>query len=481
MKISFSFRLMLVYFLIIGGLAWFIVHKAFDILDTSVSQAAEGVMVDSANLIAELVSQDIEDGEINLERIRFLIPAYLERNINAQIYSVLKQKPDMQIYITDDKGTVLFDSAGRVGGEDFSQWRDVWLTLQGLYGARSSPTDPGQIIATTEDKTMYVAAPIMHGNKIIGVVSLYTEVKNLDPFVLLANRNITNYALIVLAISLLFGWLLTWLLSRSIRKLVTYADAIGAGKKIPPPKLREHEFKRLANAMDHMREELENKEYVENYIHTMAHELKSPLTSIRGATELLQEGMDPERQQKFLGNIQDSTQRMTKLVERLLALASVEKRRELENVETFLLKPAIEKLLSERKQKTNEKNIQFKNAIPNKLEVTGEKLLLEQALANLLDNAIDFTGQGGEIKINASNQNGQHKITVTDNGPGIPDYAKEKIFDRFFSLPRPDSQKRSTGLGLSFVREVMALHQGKIMLKNYSVNGAEAVLIWPNR
>ena len=479
MKFGFSFRLMLVYFLIIGGLAWFIVHKAFDILDTSVSQAAEGVMVDSANLVAELVSQDIEDGKINLDRIRFLIPAYLERNINAQIYSVLKQKPDMQIYITDDQGTVLFDSAGRVGGEDFSQWRDVWLTLQGLYGARSSPTNPEQIIATTEDKTMYVAAPIIHNNKIIGVVSLYTEVKNLDPFVLLANRNITQYAFIVLAISLLFGWLLTWLFSRSIHKLVAYADAIGSGEKIPPPKLREPEFKRLANAMDGMREELENKEYVENYIHTMAHELKSPLTSIRGATELLQEDMEPAQQIKFLGNIQDSTQRMTQLVERLLALASVEKRHKLENVETFLLKPAIKKILAERKQKIQSKNIQIKNATPDKLKVTGEKLLLEQAIANLLDNAIDFTGQGGEIEVTATNENGQYKITVTDNGPGIPDYAKEKVFDRFFSLPRPDSQKRSTGLGLSFVHEVMILHHGDVSLKNILSKGVTAKLEWP--
>ena len=471
---------MLAYFFIIGVLAWFIVHKAFDILDTSVSQAAEGVMVDSANLIAELVSQDSLDGKINLDRVRTLVSAYLQRKINAQIFSVLKQKPDMQIYITDEKGRVLFDSTGQFAGEDFSNWRDVWLTLNGLYGARSSPTDPNQAIATTEDKSIYVAAPVVVDKKIIGVVSLSKEVKNLDPFVLLASRQITTYALIVLTISILFGWLITWLLAGSIRKLVAYADDLGAGVKTQPPKLREHELKQLANAMDDMREELENKKFVENYIHSMAHELKSPLTSIQGATELLQEEMDPARQKKFLSNIHDSTQRMTQLVERLLALASVEKRRELENVETFLLKPPVDHLVGLRQRRIEEKVIEVKNNIQSDLQVSGEKLLIEQAIANLLDNAIDFAGRQGEVGIDATSVRDQYQITITDNGPGIPDYASEKIFDRFFSLPRPDSLKRSTGLGLSFVKEVMALHQGQVRLINPDGGGVTAYLIWPH-
>ena len=471
---------MLAYFLIIGVLAWFIVHKAFDILDTSVSQAAEGVMVDSANLIAELVSQDVTDGKINLDRIRILIPAYLQRKINAKIYSVLKQQPAMQIYITDEEGRVLFDSTGKSTGEDFSNWRDVWLTLHGQYGARSSPTDPNMAIATTEDKSMYVAAPILFDREIIGVVSLSNEVKNLDPFVLHASRQITTYALIVLAISILFGWLITWLLAGSIRKLVAYADDLGAGMKTQPPKLREREFKQLASAMDDMREELENKKFVENYIHSMAHELKSPLTGIRGATELLQEEMNPTRQIKFLGNIQESTQRMTQLVERLLALASVEKRRELENIETFLLKPPVDHLISEHQHKIEEKEININNKIKPDFPVIGEKLLIEQAIANLLDNAIDFVAKQGEISIDAANEKDHFRMSITDNGPGIPDYAFEKIFDRFFSLPRPDSLKRSTGLGLSFVKEVMTLHQGKVTLITPNGGGVTAFLIWPH-
>jgi two-component system sensor histidine kinase CreC len=479
MRIGFSFRLLLAYFLIIGGLAWFIVHKAFDILDNSVSQAAEGIMVDSANLVAELVSQEIEDGKINLERIRFLIPAYLERNVNAQIYTVLKQKPDMQLYITDAHGTVLFDSMGRVGGEDYSQWRDVWLTLQGLYGARSSPSDPNQAIATTSDKTMYVAAPIRDAGKIVGVVSLYTEVKNLDPFVLLASSQITTYAIIVLAISVLFGWAITWLFSRSIHRLMRYADDLAEGRKVAAPKLREHELRQLADAMDHMREELENKEYVEQYIHTMAHELKSPLTSIRGAAELLQGDLSPQGREKFLNNIHESTERMTRLVERLLALASVEKRRRLENIESFSIVETINRLLNEREVAIENKQVTLEQSIPESLVFRGEKLLIEQAVANLLDNALDFAGQGGRVVITADLQDDQQILSVEDNGPGIPDFAREKIFDRFYSLPRPENQKRSTGLGLSFVREVMTLHQGQVYLRQAEQGGVVATLRWP--
>lgn len=479
MRIGFSFRLLLVYFLIIGGLAWFIVHKAFDILDNSVRQAAEGIMVDSANLVAELVSQDVEDGHINLDRIRFLIPAYLDRDVNAQIFTVLKQRPDMQLYITDDQGTVLFDSAGRYGGEDFSKWRDVWLTLQGLYGARSSPTDPGEPISTSQDKTMYVAAPIFDQGRIIGVVSLYTEVKNLDPFILLASGQITTYALIVLLISVLFGWILTWLFSRSIHRLVRYANELASGDKVKPPKLREYELRHLADAMDHMREELENKAYVEEYIHSMAHELKSPLTSIRAAAELLQGDLDPAGRDKFLANIEDSAQRMTRLVERLLALAGVEQRRELERVETFPAAATLEKILLEKQPLADTRQLRLSLEVQQGLQLAGDKLLLEQAVTNLLDNALDFTGEGGRITLSAACADGMQTVTVVDNGPGIPEYARAKIFDRFYSLPRPGNRQRSSGLGLSFVREVMALHQGTVTLDNLPEGGVAARLEWP--
>ena len=477
---GFSFRIALLYFLIIGGVFWFILHKALDTLDASVRQAAEGVMVDSANFVAELLSQQAGDGKLNVETLEALIPAYLERRLDARIWSVTKKHPDMQVYVTDDKGIVLFDSTGRHVGEDFSQWRDVLLTLRGFYGARSSPVNASEKIPGPESRAMYVAAPIRHGGQIIGVVTLVKEIRFLDPFVIAGRYQILTYAAVVLVISLLFGGLMTWWLSRSVRKLVAYADQLGAGRKAEPPKLQERELMHLTRAMERMREEIEGKAYVENYIHTLAHEMKSPLTGIQGATELLNEDMPPHQRQRFLRNIQDSTQRMTRLVERLLALASVEKRQRLEQVEDVDFAAMLQRLIAERRSTLDDRALRIDVEAESGLQLSGEPLLLEQAVANLLDNAIDFSPEGGWIGVGATVKKGGHEIRVVDQGPGIPDFARPKLFERFFSLPRPGTRKRSTGLGLSFVKEVMELHQGSIDLDNGSDGGARAVLRWPD-
>lgn len=93
----------------------------------------------------------------------------------------------------------------------------------------------------------------------------------------------------------------------------------------------------------------------------------------------------------------------------------------------------------------------------------------------MLDNAIDFTPQGGAIELAAREVHGQIQLLVTDSGNGIPDYALERIFERFYSLPRENGLK-SSGLGLAFVQEVARLHQGEVTLRNRDEGGVMATL-----
>jgi two-component system sensor histidine kinase CreC len=110
--------------------------------------------------------------------------------------------------------------------------------------------------------------------------------------------------------------------------------------------------------------------------------------------------------------------------------------------------------------------------------VPGDRFLLVQALVNLLDNAIGFSPDGAAIEVGVRVADGRVRIEVADRGPGVPDYASERIFERFYSLPRPDGA-RSSGLGLGFVREVAALHGGTIELVNREGGGATATLELP--
>jgi two-component system sensor histidine kinase CreC len=121
------------------------------------------------------------------------------------------------------------------------------------------------------------------------------------------------------------------------------------------------------------------------------------------------------------------------------------------------------------------------NSSPAETIVDGDSFLLEKAILNLLQNAVAFAPQGGTVAVGIDCQDATCTITVRDNGPGIPDYAEPRVFERFFSLPRPDTGKKSSGLGLAFVREVATLHHGLVTLGNAPHGGAIAQLILPMR
>jgi two-component system sensor histidine kinase CreC len=113
--------------------------------------------------------------------------------------------------------------------------------------------------------------------------------------------------------------------------------------------------------------------------------------------------------------------------------------------------------------------------------VVGDAFLLRQAVINLVENALDFSPPGGEVELRLLVGAGWVRFEVLDRGPGIPDYARERVFERFYSLPRPGGGSRSSGLGLCFVAEVAALHGGRTTLDNRVGGGAVAVLELPLR
>ncbi len=109
----------------------------------------------------------------------------------------------------------------------------------------------------------------------------------------------------------------------------------------------------------------------------------------------------------------------------------------------------------------------------------GDAFLLQRALANLVDNAIDFSPRASRITIEVNAHGRSCDLVVRDRGPGIPDFAEGKVFEKFYSLARPATAKKSTGLGLSFVKEIADLHRGRATLKNQPGGGAVATLSLP--
>jgi two-component system sensor histidine kinase CreC len=241
------------------------------------------------------------------------------------------------------------------------------------------------------------------------------------------------------------------------------------------PHYRGGELEQLATAVEQMRTQLEGKAYVERYVHTLTHELKSPLAAIRGAAELLQGEMPADQRLRFVGNIDSESARMQQLIERLLNLAQVEQRQGLEERVAVPLAALVSELLQAQMARIEGRQLQIEQTISTDLALIGEPFLLRQALGNLLENALDFTPSHGLLRFSAKRIGEQIEMRLFNETTPIPDYALPRLSERFYSLPRPDSGRKSTGLGLNFVEEVVKLHGGSMRIGNVE-GGVEVVL-----
>lgn len=467
-------RIFLVYFLFVGLAGWFVLSTVMDEIRPGVRQSTEETLVDTANLLAEILRDEVKAGSLAQSRLPQLLKAYGQRQPQAQIWGVQKSSVNHRIYVTDAKGIVLLDSSGEALGQDYSRWNDVHLTLKGQYGARSTREN-----AEDEDSSvMYVAAPIKDGERVIGVVSVAKPNSSLQPYIERSQRRLGWLGAGLIVLGLLIGGVLSWWLSGSLRKLTRYAQAVSEGRRAELPALRGGELTQLAQAVQKMRTELEGKAYVEQYVHTLTHELKSPLAAIRGAAELLEGEMPAAQRKRFVDNIANEGERLQQLIERLLNLALVEQRQGLEEHVAIDLRALVEELLQSQAARIESAGLQVDNRIEATVQVRGERFLLRQALSNLLDNALDFTPAGGVLRFTAEAAAGQVTVRLFNQGEAIPEYALPRLSERFYSLPRPSSGRKSTGLGLNFVEEVAGLHGGRLQVGNVE-GGVEVSLSLP--
>lgn len=472
---NIAIRLFLGYFLIVGLAAWFLVSIFARELEPGVRQATEETLVDSANLLAELAADELHAGNIGHGQFAQAVARALERSPQALISGVSKNSVDARVYVTDRRGIVAFDSTGEAVGADYSQWRDVARVLRGEYGARSTRQDE----ADPQSSVMYVAAPVFRQGDMIGVLTVSKPVLALMPYADRARERVMRAGLVLLVISAGIGLLFTLWLTWSLNRLRDYALAVAAGKKVAPPVIGGRQLSVLAKSLALMREKLDGKHYVESYVQSLAHELKSPLSAVRGSAELLQEAPSAEDRQRFVGHISEQTERMQLIIERLLALARIEQLQIPDERREIQLKGLIETTVDSRADVVAARQLKVRIDADTSAKVQGDPFLLQQALANLLDNAIEFSPPQSAVEIAVVTDADRVLVTLRDHGPGAPDYALPHLFERFYSLPRPATGRKSTGLGLPFVREVAKLHGGEADFANHPDGGAIARLSLP--
>lgn len=465
-KVSFSIflRIWLTLALLIVVACGLVLYYAQKTVRPSAKRVVEDSLVDTSRLLAMMVADDV--ARLDKDALYQALDDKLAQAFadpKQLLWYHQKQKSTHHLYITDHQGTVIYDSRKQSVGADFSRWNDVYLTLQGKYGARSTEIDGHSV--------MYVASPIVKDGRLIGVLSVGKPTITLTPYLDKSTQELVQIVVSIMVSILLASVLMAWWLRHSIQTVNRYTQ--GLAKEIPPHFYLGRELNELVVSIEQMKHVIENKAYVTNYVHTLTHELKSPLTAIRASAEILTDDLTADEKTQFTDIILTQTDKLTALVDKLLSLAKIEQPNFKLDSTTIDIDEMIESCLALKS--ANIKQL-HKTVITKKsgAHLLADEFWLTQAILNLIDNAM-YYGKT-TIKISTKQDNKHTTITVMNDCDVLDEFIINKAFDRYFSVGNHSYQK-GTGLGLSLVKQVVERHGGVV---TFTQGGDDTDIADPN-
>ncbi len=415
------------------------------VLEERLYENEQVTMFAKANIIADTISPDMSVGMVETKH---------------DVISVLAGT-NMRAVVVDPGYRVLFDSNSELMGKIFL--RDI------VHTAASG--EQAQKIAENELGTsmMSVAVPVKKDNNVLGVIYLISAIDGIDKTIAYVTFNLL---LISVLISVLVGMLsfgLSFIMTSPIDEFIAVAKEISKGnfdKKVTVKGT--NEFAQMAETLNFMTNELATlEEKRKKFVSDVSHELKTPLATIKLICDSIVATPDPDAEmlREFLEDLSNEVDRLTRIVESLLALTRMDSGKaelKLVPVDAAAMIHAIVRNLT---PKASEKNIVL---YTNFTEEIKQEILLDydkiwEAVYNIIDNAIKYSPEDGFVRASLSKEDKFAVIRVEDNGPGIPESEKDRIFERFYRLD--DSRARDTGgtgLGLAIAKEAVTMHGGTI-------------------
>ncbi|MCT4629319.1 sensor histidine kinase [Winogradskyella sp.] len=237
------------------------------------------------------------------------------------------------------------------------------------------------------------------------------------------------------------------------------------------------ELTKLTNQLKDANEELiEKDKQKDEFLDTVAHELKTPITGIRATTELLmddEDDMPPEIKTQFLKNMLQDSDRLSRLIHNILDFEKLSRGREQLNIQKHNIRNTIQKTIDSLYRIADKNEVKIINSNMSDISAEYDEDRIVQVLTNLISNAIKFSNKNGEIIVDYKYDKGYLEITVKDNGKGIPNQDLLFIFDKFYQSKNQNIQKpEGSGLGLAICKQIVENHNGKIWVKNNQKSGA---------
>ena len=458
-------------------------YKIRGSIETSYLHSTEEGMIDTATVVAELYARLIAENGSDAEKLGWELKrvyANLDQTfqIKARLFGFTKNEADTRILAFDREGRVVFDTSNVTApGEDFSRWIDVHQALRGRYGSRWERDDARNRV------NLYSTVPVFVGGKIAGAVSVSKPTNRVRNFILRQLKNLAVPMGVAVVMATGFAFLLSGYITRTVAGLADKAERIASGE--PGVKLEtwsKSELGALARSVEKMRRKLEGKAYVEEMATTLSHELKTPLASIRGAAEILEDGAirDDATRAKFLGNIQSEVQRLDRIVNNLLKLSRIETHPDPQPAQPVDVAAIVREVGVTYRRRAENLGITLCCESPaDPLAIRVSEMQFRQLLASLLDNALQFTPAGGTATLALSRTHTHAEIRVRDTGAGIDAELLPKIFDRFFTTENPRTGNRGTGLGLAIAKTIVDQNHGTIRVESAPGRGAEFIVTLP--
>ena len=351
-------------------------------------------------------------------------------------------------------------------GEDGRVYREVQSALSGNTASMERVNDQNQLVLS-------VAVPVQGVRTIYGALLVSTEGGDIDDILRQERTTLFEVVMVAFLVMLVSSFYLAGTIAEPVKRLAAAADRVrsGAGgrSEIPNFPERTDEIGDLADSLKSMTAGLYDRiDAIESFAADVAHELKNPLTSLASAVEMFSRAKDEENRARFLDIVRGDVKRIDRLITDISDASRLDAELSREAKEPVALSKLLATLIEVYRMTDTGRPVEFvlHDELPAGATVHGQDERFGQVFRNLIDNAISFSPEHGKVTVTAIRQEMVARVTVEDEGPGIPPGNLESIFERFYTERPGESFGRNSGLGLSIARQIIEAAAGRIYAEN---------------
>jgi two-component system sensor histidine kinase ChvG len=331
-----------------------------------------------------------------------------------------------------------------------------------------------------------VAIPIQRFKAIYGVLLVSTEGGDIDDILREERATLLQVFLVAVGVMVVSSLFLARFIAGPVRRLARAADEVRGGHTgratIPRMEERQDEIGDLASSLSAMTRALYDRiDAIERFAADVAHELKNPLTSLKSAVEMLTRAGSDEQRAKMMEIVRNDVKRIDRLISDISDASRLDAELSRETSDRVDLARLLETIVEiyRMTDSAHVVDITLDVRLPQQARVLARDERLGQVFRNLIDNAVSFSPEAGTVSISATAEAGRARVSVEDNGPGIPPENLETIFERFYTERPNDHFGKNSGLGLSIARQITESAGGRVWAENREGGGARFIVELP--